>query len=116
MEAVVRALAPLGFVLTEDYLPTRAVLRTSDGRQVDLHPVGFDEEGVGWQEGAMPDGGDCPYPPDGLTSGRLLGRVVPCITAELQVAHHSGYDPTDVDRADMAALAAVFSVSLPEQY
>jgi len=115
-EDLLHALEPLGFRLVEDYLPTRAVLRNSDLRQVDVHPVTFDENGIGWQRHAAPDGTDCPYLAEGFGHGRLVGRVVPCLTAELQVEHHRGYEPRQRDRLDMAALAAAFGLELPDPY
>jgi lincosamide nucleotidyltransferase A/C/D/E len=116
LEDVIAALAPLGFELSEDYIPTRAVLRSADGRQVDLHPVTFDVEGTGWQRGAEPDGGDAAYPADGFGEGQVLDRVVPCLTPELQIQHHSGYEPRELDRLDMARLADRFGLALPRGY
>jgi hypothetical protein len=46
----------------------------------------------------------------------VLGQPVGCISAALQVAHHSGYEPGDVDRADMARLAERFGLTLPHPY
>jgi lincosamide nucleotidyltransferase A/C/D/E len=92
------------------------VLRTDDGRQADLHPVVFDDDGTGWQLGASPDGSDCPYPAAGFGHGRILGRSVPCLGPELQLEHHSGYPPRDRDRTDMAHLARRFDLSLPPSY
>lgn len=110
------ALVPLGFEMTDDLRPTRAVLRTADGRQVDLHPITFDAGGTGWQVGASPDGSDCAYPGGGFASGRIMGRSVPCLAASLQVAHHLGYEPTDRDRADMASLTRRYGLVLPHPY
>lgn len=116
IDDVVAALQPFGFVLTEDYLPTRAVLRTMEGLQIDLHPVTFDKDGVGWQSSAGPHGEDCAYPADGFAIGAIAGRLVPCLSAQVQVAHHTGYEPRDRDRKDMHTLANAFGVSLPEAY
>jgi lincosamide nucleotidyltransferase A/C/D/E len=116
LPAVLDALATLGFSLTENLAPVRVVLRSSDGLQVDLHPVTFAEDGTGWQRGASPDGSDCPYPAEGFGEGRILDRVVPCLTAELQLEHHGGYAPRDHDRIDMARLATRFGLSLREPY
>jgi len=110
------ALEPLGFEVVENHLPTRAVLRSPDGRQVDVHPVTLDEEGTGWQHAASPGGTDCPYPPNGFTQGALLGHPVPCLTAEMQIEHHRGYEPQARDRADMTALARTFGLDLPTPY
>jgi len=116
IDEVLRAIEPLGFRLVEEYLPTRAMLRSSVPRQIDVHPVTFDAEGIGWQRLAAPDGTDCHYPPSGFGQGRLLGRVVPCLTAQLQLEHHSGYDPRERDRVDMAALASAFGLDLSDPY
>jgi lincosamide nucleotidyltransferase A/C/D/E len=113
---VFESLNSLGFAIAEDKAPVRIVLRADDGCQVDLHPVSFDAEGTGWQRGAAPDGSDCPYPPDDFTDGRILGRTVPCITADLQLQHHSGYEPRDRDRADMRRLAERFGLVLAAPY
>lgn len=113
---VLRALAPLGFALVEDRRPTRAVLRTPDAGQIDLHPVTFDASGTGWQANASPDGTDCPYPASGFGLGQVLGRTVPCLTADLQLAHHRGYDPRAHDHLDMRALARAFHLELPDPY
>jgi lincosamide nucleotidyltransferase A/C/D/E len=116
LPAVLDALATLGFSVTENLAPVRVVLRSSDGLQVDLHPVTFAEDGTGWQRGASPDGSDCPYPAEGFAEGRILDRVVPCLTPELQLEHHGGYAPRDHDRMDMARLASRFGLSLREPY
>jgi len=116
MAGVRQGLKPLGYDLAEDLTPVRVVLRSSDGRQVDLHPVTFDVEGVGWQRGASSDGSDCPYPPWGFGHGRILDREVPCLTPELQLEHHRGYEPRDRDRADMAKLQGRFGLTLPDPY
>jgi lincosamide nucleotidyltransferase A/C/D/E len=116
LPAVLDALATLGFSVTENLAPVRVVLRSPDGLQVDLHPVTFAEDGTGWQRGASPDGSDCPYPAGGFGEGRILDRVVPCLTPELQLEHHGGYAPRDHDRMDMARLASRFGLSLREPY
>jgi lincosamide nucleotidyltransferase A/C/D/E len=104
-------LASLGFELAENYLPTRAVLKSPDGRQTDLHPITFDGAGTGWQANAGPDGGHCRYPPDGFGSGTIDGRPVPCLTAALQVEHHQGYEPKEKDRVRNRVASAIPIVS-----
>lgn len=113
---VYRCLSPLGLRLSEDLSPVRVVLRSPHGRQVDLHPVTFAEDGTGWQVGASPDGSDCPYPSEGFTEGQILETIVPCLSAELQLEHHSGYLPRDRDRSDMIRLAGRFGLDLPSWY
>ncbi len=116
LDRVLAAAEGIGFPLTEDHLPTRAVLGSMNGRQIDLHPVTFDDSGTGWQFRAAPDGSDCPYPATGFRFGSIANEVIPCLTPELQIAHHLGYEPSDTDRCDMAALGAAFGIQLPEPY
>lgn len=71
---------------------------------VDLHPVSFDEHGHGVQAGL--NGTVYRYPPEGFTVGHLTGTEVPCLTRDLQLAHHQGYEPRDIDRHDLAVLRA----------
>jgi lincosamide nucleotidyltransferase A/C/D/E len=110
---VFECLSDLGFSVREDLLPVRVVMRSPEGRQIDLHPVIFDDDGTGWQVRASPDGSDCPYPAEGFTIGRILGVAVPCLSAQLQLDHHTGYVPRDRDRKDMARLAVRFGLQLP---
>jgi lincosamide nucleotidyltransferase A/C/D/E len=113
---VYRCLSVLGFAVSQDLAPVRVVLRSPDGRQVDLHPVVFAEDGTGWQLGASADGSDCAYPPEGFTVGQILDGVVPCLSAAVQLAHHCGYTPRPRDRRDMTRLAQRFGLDLPPPY
>jgi lincosamide nucleotidyltransferase A/C/D/E len=72
---VCECLSSLEFSVSEDLSPVRVVLRSPDGRQIDLHPVTFADDGTGWQVGASPDGSDCPYPPEGFAVGQILHRA-----------------------------------------
>ncbi|WP_254127200.1 nucleotidyltransferase domain-containing protein [Aquihabitans sp. G128] len=116
LDRVVASLASVGFALVEDLRPTRAVLRDAAGRQVDLHPVRPDDDGDLWQAGANPDGTDARYPAGEITTGWVGGRSVRCIGAQLQVAHHSGYEPRSRDRHDLDLLQRQFGISLPDGY
>jgi lincosamide nucleotidyltransferase A/C/D/E len=93
-------------------LPARLVLVHADGRQVDLHPVVFDQHGNGWQDlGADAWGG---YAAEGLAGvGVIGGRSVRCLTPQLQVRHHLGYPMGATDRHDLALLAGRFGVAVP---
>ena len=92
-------------------LPARLVLRDSVGRQVDLHLIVRDTAGNGWQQ--LDDGTWGRYDAAGLEgSGEIAGRTVRCITPELQVRHHRGYDWQERDRADMTRLADRFGLAL----
>jgi lincosamide nucleotidyltransferase A/C/D/E len=116
LDQAVSRLRRLGFVHRpeiEPGLPARCVLVAPDGRQVDLHPLAFDETGDGWQELAKPMRGR--YPATGLRAlGTIGGHDVPCIGPQLQLQHHAGYEPTQRDLEDMLALAERFGLELPD--
>lgn len=112
--AVAATLGTHGFTIGEDWLPTRLVLRSRAGEQVDLHPVTFDEAGHGRQANAAPDGSDCLYPADQFTAGTINGRDVPCVGPLVQLDHHSGYVPRPHDVQDMKRLTDKFGQMLDD--
>jgi lincosamide nucleotidyltransferase A/C/D/E len=107
------ALRPLGFGLHEDHLPVRFVLRRSD-EQLDFHTLTFDAEGGGVQP--QPGGGSFRYPPEGFVIGRVRGESVPCISADVQVLCHLGYEPTPKDAHDVLELCRAFGLPVPKPY
>lgn len=110
-----RALAPLGYEPAEDELPTRFGMRAGEDRRVDVHTVTFDAEGGGVQR--LQDGSSWRYPAEGFGGvGRVGGRPVRCLTAEVQVLTHVGYDPDDTDQHDMRLLRDRLGVTLPAPY
>jgi lincosamide nucleotidyltransferase A/C/D/E len=116
-EDVIASLGPLGFTLSLDERPTRFVLADTDGRRIDFHPIVFDDEGNGRQIGAGPGGGDAIYPADGLLGrGAIEGRAVACLTPELLLRHHTGYEPQDKDRHNVERLCERFGLPLPRAY
>jgi lincosamide nucleotidyltransferase A/C/D/E len=104
----------LGFRIIEDVRPTRFVLKHPDRREIDMHPVVFDETGVGLQ--LVLDGVPFVYPRSGFTSGTINGQAVSCISAERLVAFHMGYEPDDNDRHNMRMLKQHLGIQLPESY
>lgn len=93
--------------------PARYVMRSAAGRQIDFHVLEFDPSGDGWQ--TLGNGERLRYPAADLTAdGRIGERTVPCISAALQLRHHSSYDPTERDRIDMHRLASRFGLELPD--
>ena len=109
------ALAPLGFALAIDELPTRFVLRAAGDRRIDFHPVTFDEAGNGRQR--LPGRRSFSYTAEGLSAwGTIGGRPVRCVSAALQVACHRGYEPDEADRHDMRLLRRRFGLTLPPPY
>ena len=114
---VIACLAPLGFRVTLDDRPTRFVLTDHEGRHIDFHPVVFDDTGNGRQIGAGPNGGDAVYPADCfLGRGVIDGREVACLTPQLLVRHHLGYEPQDKDRHNVRLLCARFGLPVPAAY
>lgn len=115
LDAARDALRGLGFVLVVDELPTRCVLRDAGDRRIDVHPVTFDSEGGGLQQ--QPEGPPFRYPPEGLAgTGTIAGRPVRCLTAELQLRCHLGYEPDADDARDVRLLCARFGLALPASF
>ena len=116
VEGAQKALGALGFKVTEDdEFPTRFVMAGNLDRKIDFHTVTFDNEGGGIQR--LQGGGSFRYPPEGLMgSGTVGGRAMRCLTPELQVRCHQGYDPDENDHKDMMLLHVHFGVELPALY
>ncbi|WIY06941.1 hypothetical protein QRX60_24935 [Amycolatopsis mongoliensis] len=105
-DAVLEALAALGYHETLDLRPVRFVL--SDGEsELDLHPLVFADDGSAVQ--AAPDG-TFPYPASCFVTGRVGGVEVPCVSVAQQVFFHQGYAPAAHDLADMRHLREAFGV------
>lgn len=102
LNAAVDALVGLGFDIETDWLPTRLELGDGPGGWVDLHPLAFDAEGRGVLPGL--DGGSFEYPAADFTQGVIGGRVVQCISVDLQRRFHEGYPPRDQDLHDLRIL------------
>jgi len=110
VERAIAALAPLGYRLAVDQRPARLELHAPTGR-VDLHPIAWRPDGSGVQAGF--DGQTFEYPIGSLSAvGSISGRVVACGTPELQLAFHRGYEPSEIDRGDMALLAEAVRIEL----
>jgi lincosamide nucleotidyltransferase A/C/D/E len=106
--------AKLGFVALGGGAPMSFELLDSDGRQVDVHPVTFDDQGGGVY--LARSGEKWVYPAAGFKgTGSILGRKVQCLTPEVQVLCHTGYELDADDRADMHALHEKFGVELSQE-
>lgn len=118
LERAQEALVPLGFRHAADAqpgLPARLVMQDRIGRQIDVHPLSFDEAGNGLQD--LDNGAFGLYPAEGLVgSGTIRGRSVRCLTPELQLRFHQGYEPNEADHHDMRLLAETFHLTLPAPY
>ncbi len=112
-DAAVGALLQLGLSVDEErsHPPASLVLR-DDALSVDLHPIVFDARGNGWQRHGPRSW--ALYPADGFTGrGRIAGRTVRCISPEVQLRHHLGYEWDDGDLHDVRLLAEHFDVAVP---
>ncbi|MFJ8533275.1 nucleotidyltransferase domain-containing protein [Streptomyces sp. NPDC093591] len=107
---VVAALTAAGFTETVNWRPVRFVLTAPDGREIDLHPLVFAEDGSAVQASLEPSR-PFVYPASAFVTGRIAGTPVPCLSAEQQVHFHQGYEPTDRDRHDMAELRHAFGIT-----
>ncbi|MDJ1138463.1 nucleotidyltransferase domain-containing protein [Streptomyces iconiensis] len=108
--AVVAALFEAGFVESLSWRPIRWVVTAQDGREVDLHPLVFGDEGSAEQASPDPER-PFVYPSSCFVTGTLRGTAVPCLSAEQQVYFHQGYEPTERDRHDMAQLRRAFRIA-----
>ena len=97
-------LVGMGYEVETDWLPVRVELVSHEG-WVDLHPVEFDAAGNGIQAGLH--GATFEYPVEALVNGELDGRLVPCLSAGLQIAFHTGYEPRSQDVHDLALLRSL---------
>jgi lincosamide nucleotidyltransferase A/C/D/E len=105
LQSRARAGAPRSFVLVDRI-----------GRQVDVHPVVMDEARGGGVY-LMDDGREWVYPAAGFAGrGKVAGRVVRCLSAEVQVLVHHGYELTEKDFRELDLLHERFGVELPRRY
>ena len=74
-------LEALGFTTETDWLPVRLEMAGGPGGWVDLHPVRFDRDGDGVQQGL--DGATFAYPAADLTAGSIAASEVSCISLRL---------------------------------
>jgi lincosamide nucleotidyltransferase A/C/D/E len=109
---VTSTLAELAYELVAGAPPLSFVLVDADGRQVDVHPVVRDDEGGGVYR--MEDGRDWVYPAQGFAGrGRIANRAVRCLSPEVQVLVHDGYELEDKDYRELRLLHERFGVTLP---
>lgn len=108
--AVLAALSEAGFVESLNCRPIRFVVQAPDGREIDLHPLVFSDDGSAVQASPEPHRLFA-YPSSCFVTGTIQGRPVPCLSAEQQVYFHQGYEPTERDRHDMAQLRRAFGIA-----
>jgi lincosamide nucleotidyltransferase A/C/D/E len=111
---IVEALSECGYLLAAGGPPLSFELVDSNGHQVDVHPASFTANGDGVYE--MANGEDWIYPAAGFGGvGRVLGRDVRCLTADvLMVNHTTGYELDEDHERDVRALGKRYGIALPE--
>jgi len=114
VERIREALGVRGFGPAADELPVRFVLSHAQLGGVDFHTVTFDTAGGGVQP--QPNGSTFRYPPEGFVWGMIGDRAVRCVSAEIQVLCHLGYEPKEKDIHDMSRLHRAFGIELPNPY
>jgi lincosamide nucleotidyltransferase A/C/D/E len=115
-QRIVRLLDDEGYEVVAGGAPKSFVAVTADGRQVDVHPVTFDHERGGGVY-LMDDGQEWVYPAAGFDGrGKVAGRVVRCLTPEVQVLVHDGYELGEKDFRELRFLHERFGVELPAKY
>jgi lincosamide nucleotidyltransferase A/C/D/E len=100
------------FRRVRDEWPASFVLADSRGRQIDVHPLTFDEHGNGWLK--QPNGETVCWPREALAGrGRIGDRDVRCTSPEFLVKWklYPGHD--DVDRSDIELLCQRFGLEQP---
>ena len=117
LDEIIELLGELGFSASIDERPTRMVVADGADRRIDLHPVTRDATGNGVQAGAGPGGGDAFYPAAGFSgAGSVGGHPVTCLTPQLLVLHHQGYEPLEKDRHNVRVLCERFGIPVPSAY
>jgi lincosamide nucleotidyltransferase A/C/D/E len=109
-------LGTAGYEVVAGGAPKSFVAVDIDGRQVDVHPVVFDDTRGGGVY-LMDDGREWVYPGAGFAgAGQIAGRSVSCLTPEVQVLVHDGYELEDKDYRELLLLYERFGVELPAKY
>jgi lincosamide nucleotidyltransferase A/C/D/E len=115
VETIQEALALRGYALAGGAAPMSFELTDAAGRQVDVHPVVFTDGGDGVYR--MRTGEDWIYPAAGFEGvGHVLGRRLRCLTPEVQLLCHGGYELDAQDVHDIEALRSRFGLEIGEEY
>jgi lincosamide nucleotidyltransferase A/C/D/E len=115
VEALVGVLASRGYEHVNGMPPGSFELVDPDGRQVDVHPVVFRPNGDG---AYVTESGEIwIYPASGFSGvGVVSGHEVRCLTPEVQMLCHAGYEPHRASYDDVWALAERFGLTVPDEY
>ena len=98
-----------GYRLAGGEAPLSFEMVDGDGRQIDIHPVVFADDGDGIYR--MHNGKNWRYPAAGFAgTGTIAGRSVRCLTPDVQVLSHAGYELSEGKERDLRELAQRFGV------
>ena len=95
-------------------IPTAFVLQDSEGREVDVHAMRLDKHGNGIP--AWSNDGLIFKKEDLASEGFVSGFSVSCISSEMQVVCHLGYDLPDKQLRDLELLQERFGVEFPDEH
>jgi lincosamide nucleotidyltransferase A/C/D/E len=108
--ALTRVLEAAGYDVVAGGAPKSFAAVDVDGRQVDVHPVVFDDARGGGVY-LMDDDREWVYPAAGFEGrGRVAGRPVRCLSPEVQVLVHDGYELAEKDYEELRLLHERFGV------
>jgi lincosamide nucleotidyltransferase A/C/D/E len=93
---------------------TAFVLHDGEGREIDAHAMWCDDQGNGVPAWAG-DEGLVFKRQDLAAEGMIAGVTVQCLSPEMQVSCHSGYELPSVQSRDLQLLRARFGVECPEE-
>ena len=109
-------LAAHGFTQVDDDFAGNFILADERGREVDVHPVRFDDAG----NGHLLSGEGEPFGHSTeafAATGSVSGYRVACLSADAQMSNHSwGYEPGETDVHDMRLLHDRLGTSLRGPY
>jgi len=91
---------------------TAFVLQDSEGRELDVHAMRLDDQGNGipdWEAGSLILATE-----DLAGEGVIGGIAVQCLSLEMQVMCHMGYELPEVQLRDLELLHGRFGVELPD--
>jgi lincosamide nucleotidyltransferase A/C/D/E len=109
---VIETVGSLGYAQVAGAPPKSFVMVDPNGLQVDVHPVTWDAEGGGVY--AMGEGKQWTYPAQGFTGrGSVDDHPVRCLSPEVQVLVHAGYELTRKDYRELYLLRQRFGVEPP---
>jgi lincosamide nucleotidyltransferase A/C/D/E len=109
---IIELVSGLGYRVVAGAPPKSFVMVDIHGRQVDFHPVTFDAHRGGIYE--MEDGKKWVYPAQGFTGqGSVDETSVRCLSPEVQVLVHAGYELTEKDHRELYLLREHFGFEPP---